>query len=77
MFSEAIRANDIEVEIFTSEQYDDDIEAYQLAINAWLKNQPNNIVVQDIIYWHAGRRSPRGKDIISMVILSSPAPKRG
>ena len=76
MFSEAIRANDIEVEIFTSEQYDDDIEAYQLAVNAWLKNQPNNIVIQDIIYRHGGRTS-RGKDIISMVILSSPALKRG
>jgi len=76
MLNEPVKANDIEVEIFTSGQYGDDIEAYQLAINAWLKNQPNNIVVQDIIYRHAGR-APRGKDIISMVILSSPAPKKG
>jgi len=77
MFNGPIRANDIEVEIFTGGQYGDDIEACQLAINAWLKNQPNNIVVRDIIYRHAGRRSPRGKDIISMVIITSPAPKGG
>ncbi len=70
MLNEPLKANDIEVEIFTTGQYDDDIEAYQLAVNAWLKNQPNNVYVQDIIYRHAGRTS-RGKDIISLVILST------
>jgi len=74
MFDQPVKANDIVVEIFSSEQYGDDIDEYQLAINSWLKGQPNNIVVQDIIYRHAGRTT-RGKDILSMVIISSPAPK--
>ena len=74
MFDEPVKANDIVVEIFSSAEHGDDIDEYQLAINSWLRSQPNNIVVQDIIYRHAGR-TPRGKDILSMVIISSPAPK--
>ncbi|MFC1991437.1 hypothetical protein ACFLVC_01735 [Chloroflexota bacterium] len=74
MFNEPIKCSDIEVEIFTTGQFDDDIEACQLAVNAWLKNQPNNVCVQDIIYKHAGRTS-RGKDIISLLILSTQTPK--
>ena len=70
MADKLLKANDIEVEIFTSEQYGDNIEEYQLAINAWLKNQPNSVVIQDIIYRHSGRTS-RGKDVLSMVVLSS------
>ncbi|MFC1988552.1 hypothetical protein ACFLVJ_01805 [Chloroflexota bacterium] len=65
-----IKANDIDVEIFASSEHNDNIEEYQLAINGWLKNQPNNVYIQDVIYRHAGRTS-RGKDILSMVILSS------
>ncbi|MFC1953550.1 hypothetical protein ACFLWR_05420 [Chloroflexota bacterium] len=74
MLNKPLKANDIEVEIFTTGQYEDDIESYQLAVNAWLNNQPNNVYVQDIIYQHVGRNS-RGKDIISMVILSTQSPK--
>ena len=74
MFDEPVKANDIVVEIFSSAEQGDDIDEYQLAINSWLRSQPSNIVVQDIIYRHAGR-TPRGKDILSMVIISGPAPK--
>ena len=74
MFDEPVKANDIVVEIFSSAEQGDDIDEYQVAINSWLRSQPNNIVVQDIIYRHAGR-TPRGKDILSMVIISGPAPK--
>jgi len=75
MLNEPVKANDLEVEIFTTSQYSDNIDDYQLAINAWLKNQPNTVVVQDIIYQHAGR-TPLGKEIISTVILSSQASKK-
>ena len=74
MFNEPVKANDIVVEIFSSAEQGDDIDEYQVAINSWLRSQPNNIVVQDIIYRHAGR-TPRGKDILSMVIISSAVPK--
>ena len=74
MLNQPLKANDIEVEIFTTAQYEDDIESYQLAVNSWLNNQPNSVYVQDIIYQHTGRNS-RGKDILSMVILSTQAPK--
>ena len=74
MFNEPVKANDIVVEIFSSAEQGDDIDEYQVAINSWLRSQPNNIVVQDIIYRHAGR-TPRGKDLLSMVIISSAVPK--
>ena len=67
-----IKANKTVVEVFTSEQYGDDIEEWQLAINGWLKNQPDNIVVQEIIYRHSGRNA-KGKDILSVAIISGPA----
>ncbi len=71
MANKPTKANNVEVEVFTSGQYGDDLEAWQLAINAWLKNQPNNIVIQDVLYRHCGRTS-RGKDIVSIAIISSP-----
>ena len=74
MLNEPVKANDIEIVIFTTSQYDDDIDEYQLGINGWLKSQPNTVYVQDIIYNHAGRTS-RGKEIISTVILSTQSPK--
>ena len=36
MANKPTKANNIEVEVFTSGQYGDDLEAWQLAINAWL-----------------------------------------
>jgi len=67
-----IKANKIVFEIFSSEQYNDDIEELQLAVNGWLKNQPDNIVVQDIVCHHCGHNA-KGKDILSVAIISSPA----
>ena len=71
MFNSPIRANDIEVTLFTSEEYGSDIEKLEFEVNAWLKNQPNNIVVQDIIYRHSGRTA-MGKEIVSLLVISSP-----
>ncbi len=72
MADKAVKANKIVLAVFTSEQYGDDIEEWQLAVNGWLKGQPDNIVIQEIIYRHCGR-SARGKDILSVAILSVPA----
>ena len=69
MLRESIQANNIDVEIFTTAESGDDIEEFQTAVNNWLKSQPNNVLVHDIIYKHSGR-TPKGKDILSVVILS-------
>ena len=70
MFNKPIKANNIGVELFTSKQYGDDVERLEFEVNAWLKNQPKNIVVQDIVYHHCGR-TPKG-DIVSIAIITSP-----
>ena len=72
MIKESVKANKIDLEVFTSEQYDGDLEEWQTAVNSWLKSQPDNIVIQDIIYQHCGRAA-KGRDILSVVILSSSA----
>ena len=69
MTDKPIKANDLIVEVFSSVQCGDDAEEFQSAVNSWLKTQPDNIVIEDVIYNHSGR-TPRGKDIMSMVILS-------
>ncbi len=73
MLSKPIKAINTEVEVFTSTQYGD-VQEFQDAVNAWLKNQPNNIVIEDIIYRHA-TATPRGKDILSVLIISRPIQK--
>ena len=72
MFSKPLRAINTEVMLFTSSEYNNDVDDFQEAVNSWLKAQPDNIVVEDIIYNHSGISS-RGKDIFSMVIVSRPA----
>lgn len=72
MLNEPVKANNLDLQVFSNEQYDGDLDEWQLAVNSWLKGQPDNIVVHDIIYRHCGRTT-RGKDIISVAILSSPA----
>jgi len=72
MADKPLKAKDIVFEVFTSEQYGDDIEEWQLAVNGWLKNQPDNIVVHDIHYHHCGRNA-KGKDVLSVAVISSPA----
>lgn len=69
MFSTIIKAVNTEVAIFTSGEYDSDVEAFQDDINSWFKSQPDNVAVADIIYRHSGVTS-RGKDIFSLAIVS-------
>ena len=72
MFSKPLKAINTEVMLFTSSEYSNDVVDFQEGVNSWLKAQPDNIVIEDIIYNHCGISS-RGKDIISMVIVSRPA----
>jgi hypothetical protein len=69
MSNETIKATNIEVVIFTSSEYNADVQEFQDAVNSWLKSQPDNIVIEDIIYRHCGLTS-RGKDIFSVAIIS-------
>ena len=72
MFSKPLRAINTEVMLFTSSEYNNDVVELQEGVNSWLKAQPDNIVIEDILYNHCGISS-RGKDIISMVIISRSA----
>ncbi len=69
MLAKEIKASGSEVAIFTSSEYDGDVEDFQTAVNSWLSSQPENIVIEDIIYQHCGNTT-RGKDVFSMVIIS-------
>ena len=69
MFNETIKATNTEVVIFTSSEYNADVQEFQEAVNSWLNSQPDNVVIEDIIYKHCGLTS-RGKDILSVAIVS-------
>jgi hypothetical protein len=69
MLSKAIKAAGSEVTLFTSSEYGGDVEDFQTAVNSWLRSQPENIVIEDVIYQHCGNTA-RGKDIFSIVIIS-------
>jgi hypothetical protein len=69
MLNNTIKAIDAEVVVFTSSEYGADVQEFQDAVNSWLKSQPDNIVIEDIVYHHCGATS-RGKDIFSMAIIS-------
>ena len=69
MSNETIKATNTEVVIFTSSEYNADVQEFQDAVNSWLKSQPDNVVIEDIIYNHCGLTS-RGKDIFSLAIVS-------
>jgi hypothetical protein len=69
MPNETIKATNTEVVIFTSSEYNADVQEFQDAVNSWLKSQPDNVVIEDIIYNHCGLTS-RGKDIFSLAIVS-------
>ena len=75
MLSKPIKARDITVDVFTSGEYGGDVETFQDAVNSWLKSQPDNAVVKDIIYQHPGINS-HGKDIFSVAIISRPSTER-
>ncbi|MFC1900988.1 hypothetical protein ACFLYN_05285 [Chloroflexota bacterium] len=72
MLSNAIKASGSEVTLFTSGEYDNDVEEFQTAVNSWLSGQPQNVVIEDVIYQHCGITS-RGKDIFSVLIISRSA----
>ena len=69
MSNKAIKAVNTEVVVFTSTEYNADVQEFQEAVNSWLRSQPDNVVIEDIIYKHCGVTS-RGKDIFSMAIIS-------
>jgi len=69
MFNKTIKAIETEVAIFTSSEYNGNVEEFQDAVNSWFKSQPDNVTIEDVIYQHCGVGS-RGKDIFSIVILS-------
>jgi len=69
MYNKAIKAVNTEVVVFTSSEYKSDVQEFQEAVNSWLKSQPDNVVIEDIIYNYCGVTS-RGKDIFSMAIIS-------
>ncbi|UCC15884.1 MAG: hypothetical protein JSU58_05780 [Dehalococcoidales bacterium] len=72
MFSKPLKATTTEVMLFTSSEYNNDVVDLQEGVNSWLKAQPDNIVIEDILYNHCGISS-RGKDIISLAIISRSA----
>ena len=76
MLSKPIKARDITVDVFTSGEYEGDVETFQDAVNSWLKSQPDNAVIEDIIYQHPGITS-HGKDIFSVAIISRPITDKG
>jgi len=69
MSDQSIKATNTEVVIFTSSEYNADVQEFQDAVNSWLKSQPDNVLIEDIIYRHCGLNS-RGKDIFSLAIVS-------
>ena len=71
MLSKAIKAAGSEVTLFTSSEYDGDVEEFQTAVNSWLRSQPENIIIEDMIYQHCGRTT-RGKDIFGLSLLIWP-----
>ena len=42
MLSKLLKARNIAVEIFTSNEYDGDVEMFQDAVNSWLKSQTHS-----------------------------------
>ena len=74
MYNKPIKAVDTEVVVFTSGEYKNDVQDFQEGVNSWLKTQPDNVVIEDIIYNHAGVTS-RGKDVFSIAIVSRIASK--
>ena len=70
-----IRAKTTEVVVFTSSEYNNDVQEFQEGVNSWLNTQPDNIVIEDIIYSYAGP-STRGKDGFSMAIISRQASEK-
>ncbi len=69
MPNKIMKAIETGVAIFTSGEYNGDVEEFQDAVNSWFKSQPADVTIEDIIYKHCGVGS-RGKDIFSIAIVS-------
>ncbi len=69
MLQRTIKANNTEVMIFNSSEYVGDLEAFLDSVNSWCNSQPDNAVIEDIIYRHSGLTA-KGKDILSIAIIS-------
>ena len=69
MLAQPIKAAGSEVTLFTSSEYNNDVDEFQTAVNSWLSSQPANVVIEDVIYQHCGS-SARGKDVFSLVLIS-------
>ncbi|MFC2071804.1 hypothetical protein ACFLUU_03680 [Chloroflexota bacterium] len=69
MSDKTMKAIETEVAIFTSGEYNGDVEAFQNDVNSWFKSQPDDVLIEDVIYRHCGVSS-RGKDIFSIAIIS-------
>ena len=69
MSNKTMKAIETEVAIFTSGEYNGDVETFQDTVNSWFKSQPDNVTIEDVIYQHCGVGS-RGKDIFSIAIIS-------
>ena len=72
MLTNPVKASNTEIVIFTSSEYNNDVQDFQEGINSWLRSQPENIVLEDIIYRHT-TRGTLGKDALSMAIISRAA----
>ena len=72
MLNKAMKATSTEIVVFTSSEYRNDVQDFQEGVNSWLHTQPDNIVIEDIIYQHCGVSS-RGKDVFSIAIISRAA----
>ncbi len=69
MSNKTMKAVEAQVAIFTSGEYNGDVEAFQDDVNSWFKSQPDDVIIEDIIYRHCGVSS-HGKDIFSIAIIS-------
>ena len=72
MLTKPVKASTTEIVIFTSAEYNNDVQDFQEGINSWLRSQPDNIVVEDVIYNHT-TRGTLGKDALSVAIISRAA----
>ena len=62
------RAMDIQVKIFYSGECAECGETLEAAVNQWLRDLPENIVVHDILYQHCFTPAS-GLDVASLAVL--------
>jgi hypothetical protein len=75
MIRKPIRAKTTEIVVFNGSEYKNDVQDFQEGVNSWLKTQPDNVVIEDIIYRYAGAAT-RAKDSFSIAIISRTASEK-